>query len=77
MADAEVKLLADAKKLPLADRVAHTNWKARSAAYEDIKTGLSKVYEDSDPLLSECGGLAHRQGRVGRWLSPRCLAQPT
>jgi cytoskeleton-associated protein 5 len=55
MADAEVKLLADAKKLALPDRVAHTNWKARSAAYEDISAACSGIYDDADPRLAEYG----------------------
>lgn len=55
MADDEVKVLADAKKLPMPERVAHANWKARSAAYDDIKQACSRVYEDSDPCLNEFG----------------------
>ena len=55
MADDEVKVLADAKKLPMPERVAHANWKARSAAYDDIKQACSRVYEDSDPCLNEYG----------------------
>jgi cytoskeleton-associated protein 5 len=55
MADDEVKLLADAKKLPLADRVAHSNWKARSAVYEDIAAGCKAIFDDSDPKLAEYG----------------------
>ena len=55
MADDEVKILADAKKMPMAERVAHANWKARNAAYEDIKLACQRVYEDSDPILTEYG----------------------
>lgn len=52
--EAEVKLLQDSKKWPLADRVAHASWKIRSSAYDDMKAGLAKVYEETDPYLSEC-----------------------
>jgi cytoskeleton-associated protein 5 len=55
MADDEVRLLAEAKKLPMSERVTHTNWKARNAAYEDIKQACQRVYEDTDPCLSEYG----------------------
>lgn len=55
MADDEVRLLAEAKKLPMVDRVAHANWKARNAAYEDIKLACQRVYEDTDPCLAEYG----------------------
>lgn len=51
----EVKLLADAKKLHISDRVAHTNWKVRSAAYEDIIKACDGIYDESDPLLNEYG----------------------
>ena len=56
MADDEVKVLSDAKKLHMSERVAHANWKARAAAYEDIRVACSRVYEDSDPCLNEYGG---------------------
>jgi hypothetical protein len=54
MADEEVKLLQDAKKWALGERVAHASWKVRSAAYDDMKAGLAKVYEETDPYLNEC-----------------------
>ena len=57
MADDEVKILQEAKKLPMAERVAHANWKARNAAYEDIKIACQRVIEDTDPCLTEYGGI--------------------
>ncbi|GMH42322.1 hypothetical protein BSKO_10241 [Bryopsis sp. KO-2023] len=51
------KLLEDAKKLPMSQRVEHKNWKVRVAAYEDIKSTCSKVMGDDDPVLSEYGRL--------------------
>ncbi|GAX77872.1 hypothetical protein CEUSTIGMA_g5314.t1 [Chlamydomonas eustigma] len=57
MSDDEVKLLADAKILPMTERVAHSNWKVRNSAYEDIKLACQRVFSDSDPCLVEYGGL--------------------
>eukprot|EP00198_Chlamydomonas_reinhardtii_P006227 XP_001695563.1 microtubule associated protein [Chlamydomonas reinhardtii] len=51
--DKDVRELADAKKLPLPDRIAHTNWKARVAAYDDISVACREIYDDADPKLSE------------------------
>ncbi len=65
MAEDEVRVLADAKKMDMADRVAHSNWKARNAAYEDIKSSCSRVYEDSDPCLAEYG--ATTPFRTHKW----------
>jgi len=55
MADDEVKVLSDAKHLPLSDRVAHKNWKVRSEAYEDIKSSCQKVFSNEDPILNQYG----------------------
>ena len=55
MAEDEVRLLAEAAKMDMEDRVAHPNWKARSAAYDEMKAGLARIFEDSDPLLSKYG----------------------
>ncbi|WIA40847.1 hypothetical protein OEZ86_004518 [Tetradesmus obliquus] len=52
MAD-EATVLAEAAKLPLEERAAHSNWKVRSAAYEFIKSKCSSVFDDSDPCLAE------------------------
>ncbi|GLC42611.1 hypothetical protein PLESTB_001118900 [Pleodorina starrii] len=51
--DKDVRELAEAKKLPLTDRVAHANWKARVAAYEDISAACKEIYDDADPRLNE------------------------
>ena len=48
-------MLAEAAKMDMEDRVAHPNWKARSAAYDEMKAGLARIFEDSDPLLSKYG----------------------
>jgi hypothetical protein len=55
MAEDEAKLLADAARLPIAERAAHPNWKVRSAAYDDIKTSCARVIDSSDPVLVEYG----------------------
>jgi hypothetical protein len=57
MSDDEVKLLADAKNLPIVERVSHSNWKARNTAYEDMKVACQRVFSDSDPCLYEYGEL--------------------
>jgi cytoskeleton-associated protein 5 len=56
MADKEeAEVLTAASKLPLDERVAHSNWKARVAAYEAIKAGCNNVFDPSDPVLGEYG----------------------
>ena len=65
MADDEVKVLADAKKLPMPERVAHANWKARNAAYSDIGVACQRVYEDSDPCLNEYGATGMNREDLG------------
>lgn len=49
------EILAAAAKLPLDERVAHSNWKVRAAAYEAIKAGCNSVFDSEDPVLSEYG----------------------
>jgi cytoskeleton-associated protein 5 len=61
MADSEVQVLAEAKKLPMPERVLHKNWKARSAAYEDITETCSQVYDEADKCLVELGKFASLQ----------------
>ncbi|KAG2491479.1 hypothetical protein HYH03_010264 [Edaphochlamys debaryana] len=58
--DKDVRELAEAKKLPLVDRIAHTNWKARVAAYEDISVACKEIYDDADPRLSEYAPLFNK-----------------
>jgi cytoskeleton-associated protein 5 len=64
MADkSEAEILAEALKLPLDERVAHSNWKVRVAAYEAIKAGCNNVFDPSDPVLGQYGryhGFAER-----------------
>ena len=55
MADDEVKMLSDAKQLPLPERVAHKNWKVRSEAYDELKSSCQKVFTDDDPILNQYG----------------------
>jgi hypothetical protein len=63
MADDEAKVLEQAKKLPLAERVAHANWKARSAAWEDIKKSCDSLFNDGDPVLDQYGAQPCGQAR--------------
>ena len=53
MADEDA--LKEALQLPLDERATHANWKVRSAAFEDIKTGVSRVFSSEDPVLSDYG----------------------
>jgi len=55
MADEEAKILADARNLPLADRVEHKNWKVRSEAYDDIRAACDSAFSSSDPILDQAG----------------------
>lgn len=55
MADDEAKVLAQAKALPMSERVAHKNWKVRSEAYDDISTACQRVFSDDDPVLGQYG----------------------
>ena len=54
MAEEEDTVLADVRKLPLADRVAHTNWKVRGEAYDSIAAACERAFGDSEDL-SEYG----------------------
>lgn len=70
MADDENKILADAKKLAMPERIAHANWKVRSAAYDDIKQTCSGVYDEADPVLSEYGKMKFTLHTRTPWLHP-------
>jgi cytoskeleton-associated protein 5 len=61
--DKDQRELADAKKLPLEERIAHANWKCRAAAYEDVQELCRLVYDDADPKLAELGAGAGRDKR--------------
>ena len=52
----EAQQIAEAKRLPWSDRIAHGNWKVRSAAFDDINAACNGVYDPSDPCLTEFGG---------------------
>lgn len=55
MEEADSKLLAAAKRLPLAERIEHSNWKVRSAAHEDVKAACESAFSSADPILNESG----------------------
>ncbi|KAG1675584.1 hypothetical protein FOA52_014172 [Chlamydomonas sp. UWO 241] len=52
MADDDAAL-SSARKLPMSDRVGHSSWKARSAAYDDIRSSCGSISGTDDPLLAE------------------------
>ena len=66
MADEEDRILADARKLPYAERVVHKNWKARSEAYEGIQAACERALTDEDDCFAEFGEL------LGVMPSPLC-----
>lgn len=49
----ERKMLDEAAKLPMAERVGHSNWKVRVAAYEEIKKDCDKAFDENDPILND------------------------
>jgi hypothetical protein len=55
MADDEAQALAAARALPLEERVAHKNWKARSEAWEQVKEACDRALGAEDPALDEAG----------------------
>lgn len=55
MAEEEATLLAEAAKLPLAERAAHSLWKARVAAYEEVAAVCQRVFSSDDPQLEKFG----------------------
>ncbi|KAL6753732.1 armadillo-type protein [Haematococcus lacustris] len=60
MADEEAQVLRESKKWAWPDRVAHSNWKVRSSAYDDIRVACTAVYEETDPCLTEFAGLFNK-----------------
>ncbi|KAJ9516595.1 hypothetical protein QJQ45_015220 [Haematococcus lacustris] len=60
MADEEAQVLRESKKWAWPDRVAHSNWKVRSSAYDDIRAACTAVYEETDPCLTEFAGLFNK-----------------
>eukprot|EP00887_Chlorella_sp_A99_P000367 scaffold13.g367.t1 len=57
MADDEAKLLAAARGLPLAERLAHANWKVRAEGLDDIKTACFRAFSSEDKIFAEAGPL--------------------
>ena len=55
MAEEEDVALAEARKLPLAERVSHKNWKVRGEAYDSIASACERAF-DSDGV-TEYGNL--------------------
>lgn len=55
MADDDAQILMDAKKLPLAERVAHKSWKARCDAYNDMLLTCERAFSGDDPCFVELG----------------------
>ena len=51
----EDKILADARKLPLSERVAHKSWKVRSEAYDSIASACDRALSEEDECFVECG----------------------
>lgn len=51
----EAKKVAEAKKLPMAQRVDNKLWKIRAEAYDDMKATCEKIMSDDDPALTEYG----------------------
>ena len=51
----EAQILAEAAKLPISERAAHANWKARAAAFEDVKAACEGVFSADDPQLEKFG----------------------
>ena len=51
----EDKILADARKLPVSERVAHKSWKARSEAYDSIASACERALSEEDDCFAEYG----------------------
>lgn len=64
MADDEQKVLAAARQLPLAERLAHGNWKVRSEGLDDIKQACSRAFGSQDKVFAEAGERAARPARL-------------
>lgn len=73
--DEEVKLLADAKKLSMTERVSHAQWKARNQAYIDMQTNIERSFNSDDPCLAEYGACTSNRRGLGQ-LSNLSLIHP-
>jgi hypothetical protein len=51
----EAALVAQASKLPLAEQAAHSNWKIRAHAYDEVKKKAGQVFSSEDPFLDTAG----------------------
>ncbi len=51
----EEKILSDARKLPLSERVAHKSWKARSEAYDSVAAACERALSEEDECFAEYG----------------------
>jgi hypothetical protein len=77
MAEEEENILAEARKLPFIERVAHKNWKARSEAYEGMRAACERAQSDEDDCFAEFGEPCCRRPTSSRLylppLTPSCL----
>ena len=55
MAEDDEAVLSEVRKLPLAERVSHKNWKARGEAYDSIASACERAVGDSD--VAEFGAI--------------------
>lgn len=65
MAD-DAQVLADAKKLPLGDQLASSNWKVRAQALATVQERVGRAFSCEDEVFAEAGELGTR----GSWRSP-------
>lgn len=65
-------LIAEASKLPLAEQVAHSNWKIRAHAYDEVKRKAAQVFSSDDAFLEKTGTLD-----VSRLCRPRRRGGPS
>ncbi len=56
MAD-DAQLLADAKKLPLGDQLASSNWKVRNQALATVQERVGRAFSCEDEVFAEAGEL--------------------
>ena len=55
MAEDDEAVLSEVRKLPLAERVSHKNWKARGEAYDSIASACERAVGNSD--VAEFGAI--------------------
>ena len=63
-AEDELRVLAEAAKLPLAEQVAHKNWRVRLQAFDSIKAACEGAAGPEDPALDGLGALVRHVGAV-------------